>query len=81
MEQKIQTYIKPGESVHLVGIGGVSMAQLAEVLKGRGLEVTGSDMREGPAVDRLRSLGIPVAIGHRGENVAGGGGVMGFMGG
>ena len=76
MEQKIQTYIKPGEKVHLVGIGGVSMAQLAEVLKGRGLEVTGSDMREGPAVDRLRSLGIPVAIGHRGENVAGAGCVI-----
>ena len=71
MEQKIQTYIKPGEKVHLVGIGGVSMAPLAEVLKGRGLEVTGSDMHESPAVDRLRSLGIPVAIGHRRENVAG----------
>ena len=72
MEQKIQTYIKPGEKVHLVGIGGVSMAPLAEVLKGKGLEVTGSDMHESPAVDRLRSLGIPVAIGHRGGECGGG---------
>ena len=76
MEQKIQDYIKPGARVHLVGIGGVSMSPLAEVLRGRGLEVTGSDMNESPAVDHLRSLGIPVAIGHRGENAAGAGCVI-----
>ena len=51
MEQNIQDYIKPGRRAHLVGIGGVSMAPLAEVLKGRGVLVTGSDMREGEAVD------------------------------
>ena len=58
MEQNIQDYIKPGRRAHLVGIGGVSMAPLAEVLKGRGVLVTGSDMREGEAVDHLRSLSI-----------------------
>ena len=71
MNQKLEDYIRPGRRTHLVGIGGVSMASLAEVLKGEGVAVTGSDMRESGAVDRLRSLGIPVVIGHRGESVAG----------
>ena len=71
MEQNIQDYIKPGRRAHLVGIGGVSMAPLAEVLKGRGVLVTGSDMREGEAVDHLRSLSIPVTIGHLPQSVEG----------
>ena len=40
----IHDYIQPGRRAHLVGIGGVSMAPLAEVLKGMGMEITGSDM-------------------------------------
>ena len=59
---EIQHYIRPGARAHLVGIGGVSMAPLAEVLQGRGLKITGSDLHESPAVDRLRSLGIPVTM-------------------
>ena len=55
MKEEIQAYIRPGARVHLVGIGGVSMAALAEVLRFRGLAVTGSDLREGPSVDRLRA--------------------------
>lgn len=47
------------------------MSPLAEVLHGEGLIITGSDMKESPAVDHLRSLGIPVVIGHRGESVEG----------
>ncbi len=54
-----------------MGIGGVSMASLAEVLHGMGIQVTGSDHRESQTVDRLRALGIPVTIGHRPENVEG----------
>ena len=69
MDHNIHTYIAPGRRAHLVGIGGVSMSPLAEVLHGAGMVITGSDMREGPAVAHLRSLGIPVAIGHREENV------------
>jgi len=65
----IHDYILPGRRAHLLGIGGVSMAPLAEVLHGMGVLVTGSDMRESPSVEHLRSLGIPVAIGHRAENV------------
>ena len=65
----IRDYIVPGKRAHLVGIGGVSMCPLAEVLKGMGLEVQGSDMTESDTVKHLRSLGIPVAIGHSAENL------------
>ena len=65
----IHTYIVPGRKAHLVGIGGVSMSPLAEVLHGAGMTITGSDMRESATVEHLRCLGIPVAIGHRAENV------------
>ena len=65
MEVKnIRDYLKPGRRAHLVGIGGVSMASLAEVLHGAGVEVTGSDQRESATVLHLRALGIPVVIGH-----------------
>ena len=68
---RIHDYIVPGKRAHLVGIGGVSMSPLAEVLQGEGLIITGSDVKESPAVDRLRALGIPVTIGHLPESVAG----------
>ncbi len=65
----IHDYITPGRRAHLVGIGGVSMSPLAQVLKGSGMDITGSDMNESPSVEHLRSLGIPVSIGHRAENI------------
>ena len=65
----IHDYIRPGRRAHLVGIGGVSMSPLAEVLHGQGMIITGSDMKQSPTVEHLRSLGIPVAIGHRAENM------------
>ena len=65
----IRDYIIPGKRAHLVGIGGVSMCPLAEVLRGMGLQVQGSDMTESDTVRHLRSLGIPVAIGHNAENL------------
>lgn len=67
----IHSFMKPGVRAHLVGIGGVSMCALAEVLKSAGMAITGSDMRDGAAVGHLRKVGIPVAIGHRAENVSG----------
>lgn len=67
----IQAYIKPGHRVHLVGIGGVSMAPLAEVLWGMGVLVTGSDLHESAAVRHLREKGIAVSIGQRAENLKG----------
>lgn len=57
--------------LHFVGIGGIGMSGLAELLKSVGLEVTGSDLSEGEQVLRLRTLGIPVFLGHHAENVQG----------
>ncbi len=67
----ITEYIKPGNHVHLVGIGGVSMRPLGLVLKGMGLKVTGSDMNISASTEELKDSGIPVSIGHRAENIAG----------
>ena len=71
LQHEISVYLRPGAGAHLIGIGGVSMAPLAEVLLGRGLRVTGSDSRESDTVIRLRSLGIPVTIGHLPQSVEG----------
>ncbi len=68
---ELKSRLKPGCRAHLVGIGGVSMAPLAEVLHGMGIIVSGSDMKESKTVEHLRSLGIEVVIGHFAETVQG----------
>lgn len=67
--KNIRQYLRPGVRVHMAGIGGVSMCALAEVLQGMGLRVQGSDMADSGTVKHLRSVGIPVAIGHSAENL------------
>lgn len=57
------------QRVHFVGIGGIGMCGIAELLHHQGVRVSGSDAREGATVARLRGLGVPVAIGHALENV------------
>ena len=69
--EDIRQYMVPGKRAHLIGIGGVSMSPLAEVLHHAGIQVHGSDMRESDAVRHLRSLGIEVRIGHYAENIDG----------
>ena len=69
--EDIRQYMVPGKRAHLIGIGGVSMSPLAEVLHRAGIAVHGSDMRESEAVEHLRSLGIEVCIGHYGKNIDG----------
>ena len=76
MKPDIHTYIRPGAHAHLVGIGGVSMSPLAEVLYGAGVAITGSDLHDSETVEHLRALGIPVVIGHKGESVQGAGCVI-----
>jgi UDP-N-acetylmuramate--alanine ligase len=53
-----------GGSLHFIGIGGIGMSGIAEVLHASGYRVTGSDCAENANVKRLRSLGVDVAIGH-----------------
>lgn len=67
----IHEYLRPGRRAHLVGVGGVSMSPLAEVLHGAGVAITGSDMQESRTVARLRSVGVHVVIGHWPESVQG----------
>lgn len=67
----IRDFITPGQRVHLVGIGGVSMSSLAAVLHSMGVVVQGSDISDGPSVEHLRSLGISVYIGHATTNIDG----------
>lgn len=55
--------------IHFVGIGGIGMSGIAEVLLNQGYRVSGSDMAEGLTVRRLRSLGAEIQVGHQAENV------------
>jgi len=55
--------------IHFVGIGGVGMSGIAEVLFNLGYEVKGSDLRASETTRRLEAMGIRVYIGHQGENV------------
>ena len=57
-------------SIHFVGIGGIGMSGIAEVLLAHDFDVSGSDIRESDVTARLRSLGATIQVGHRAENVA-----------
>ncbi|MEM9937234.1 MAG: UDP-N-acetylmuramate--L-alanine ligase [Pseudomonadota bacterium] len=61
---------------HLVGIGGIGMSGIAEIMMNLGYSVQGSDIRESANVIRLREKGAVVHVGHKGENVAGAGAVI-----
>ncbi|MCG8434492.1 MAG: UDP-N-acetylmuramate--L-alanine ligase [Gammaproteobacteria bacterium] len=55
--------------IHMVGIGGVGMSGIAEVLLNLGYRVSGSDLRENAATSRLRKMNAEIVIGHSAENV------------
>jgi len=55
--------------IHIVGIGGIGMSGIALLLKSKGYEVQGSDIRENPMIEKLKRRGIRVFLGHKGENV------------
>jgi UDP-N-acetylmuramate--alanine ligase len=59
------------QRVHFVGIGGIGMSGIAEVMLNLGYHVSGSDMKESAVTDRLKKLGAAIFVGHRAENVAG----------
>ena len=56
--------------VHFIGIGGISMSGLAEILHERGFKISGSDMKASPLTEHLQSLGISVALPQSRENIA-----------
>ena len=67
---QFENYMSPGRKGHLIGIGGVSMSSLGEVLNGMGIIISGSDVNEAnPNVASLRSKGIDVFIGHKADNI------------
>lgn len=57
--------------VHFIGVGGIGMSGIAELLANLGYVVSGSDARRSPATDRLQTLGIRVSVGHAAEHVRG----------
>ena len=57
--------------IHFIGIGGIGMSGIAEVLNELGYEVSGSDIAENSNTKRLKDLGIEVFIGHEKTNVSG----------
>jgi len=59
------------QRVHFVGIGGIGMSGIAEVLLNLGYKISGSDLKRSPVTERLAALGAAIFEGHRAENVAG----------
>ena len=67
----IDDVIKSAKRIHFIGIGGSGMCPLAEILHAQGHYLTGSDNNESDTLKRIRSLGIPVTMGQKAENVEG----------
>jgi len=59
------------QHAHFIGIGGIGMSGIAEILLSLGMKVSGSDLRRSPVTDRLAHLGASIYEGHEASNVAG----------
>jgi UDP-N-acetylmuramate--alanine ligase len=57
------------QKIHFVGIGGIGMSGIAEVLLNLGYKISGSDLKPSPLTDRLTGLGATIFEGHRAENI------------
>ena len=68
---EIDVLLKQVRRIHFIGIGGSGMCPLAEILHKEGYILSGSDNNETDTLARIRSLGIPVAMGQRAENIEG----------
>ncbi len=66
---EIDELLKQVKRIHMIGIGGAGMCPLAEILLKEGYTLTGSDNNESDNLTKLRSLGVPVSMGHRAENI------------
>ncbi len=59
------------QHVHFIGIGGIGMSGIAEVLHNQGYAVSGSDAANSPTLERLTSIGVKTNVGHRAEHIEG----------
>jgi UDP-N-acetylmuramate--alanine ligase len=68
-----QPLFAPSHRVHFIGIGGIGMSGIAEILLTMGYAVSGSDLRGSAATDRLARLGAVICVGHAAKNISVGG--------
>jgi len=61
--------ITSNEVIHFVGIGGIGMSGLAQIMHNMGFMVQGSDLSQSKNTDRLKKFGIKIFIGHKKENI------------
>lgn len=59
------------KNIHFVGIGGIGMSGIAEILLSQGFSISGSDLNASETTERLESIGVKVFIGHNAENIKG----------
>ncbi|MDA9230206.1 UDP-N-acetylmuramate--L-alanine ligase [Alphaproteobacteria bacterium] len=71
--QTLPSHLRPFGRVHIIGIGGIGMSGIAEVMHVMGYEVQGSDMGDNANTKRLRDMGIVVHTGHHSDHVEGAG--------
>ncbi len=70
MMKPVQTRVPLGiGAIHFIGIGGIGMSGIAEIMHNLGYKVQGSDAAEGANVKRLCAMGIPVVVGHSADNL------------
>ena len=55
--------------MHFIGIGGIGMSGIAEIIFNLGYKVSGSDLKYSPIINRLTKMGIAIKIGHDSENI------------
>jgi len=67
---KEQKLLLNNKIIHFIGIGGIGMSSIANLLFSLGFNVQGSDLSANANVERLKELGIPIYIGHKKENIA-----------
>jgi UDP-N-acetylmuramate--alanine ligase len=70
MDSSTHTMFAPSQRVHFIGIGGIGMSGIAEILLTMGYPVSGSDLRSSTVTDRLQSLGATIFVGHAATNAA-----------
>lgn len=62
-------FSNPNQNIHFIGIGGISMSALAEILKQAGFQISGSDMRLSALTNKLSKMGITIHEGHDSKNI------------